>query len=84
MLYMLVFILCECKTMMYMCTVFMNAYFCIFNYLSYITLYVYMKTRELSAMYTYTCIYDYLCFNADKNKYINKYIIKIIYCGTEI
>lgn len=35
-------------------------------------------------MYTYICIYVYLCLNADKNKYINKYLIKIINCGTEI
>lgn len=69
---------------MYMCTVLTNAYFCMFNFLSYIRLYVYMKTRKLSAMYTYTCIFVYLCFNADKNKYINKYLIKIKYCGTEI
>lgn len=82
MLYMLVFTLCECKTMMYMCTVFMIAYFCIFNCLSYIAFDVDMKIRKLSAMYTYTCIYVYLYFNADKNKYINKYLIKIIYCGT--
>lgn len=62
----------------------MNAQLCMFNCLSYITLHVYMKIRKFSAMYTYTCIYVYLCLNADKNKYINKYLIKIINCGKEI
>lgn len=43
-----------------------------------------MKIRKLLVMYMYICIYVYLCFNVDKNKYINKYFIKIIYCGMEI
>lgn len=62
----------------------MNVYFCMFNCFSNIILYVYMKIRKVLVMYMYICIYVYLCFNVDKNKYINKYLIKIIYCGMEI